>query len=209
MKLYQSNFSPNSRRVRIFLAEKGIEAPRAEVDISKGQSHTPEYLKINPMGAVPALVLDDGTAIAESVAICRYFETLQPGPTLFGTIPKEIVMIEMWQRRTELKWFVPLTEYWLHTSPIWAHSVKQIGELAEQNRAQIGQFLTWLDSDLRPSSSAGREFIAGDRYSIADIIALTTMDHANSDPVGLKVSPKLRNLARWHETVSSRPSARA
>lgn len=204
MKLYQSYFSPNSRRVRIFLAEKGLEVQCIDVDIRSGQSHTPEYLKINPMGAVPALVIDADTVIAESVAICRYFEALQPEPRLFGSTPTETAVIEMWQRRIELKWFVPLTQYWLHSAPMWSYNVKQIQDLAEQNRDEISQFLSWLDGDM-----ADREYIAGDRYSMADIIALTTMDHANSVHVGLEVSQELDNLARWHERVSSRPSAKA
>ena len=204
MKLYQSSHSPNSRRVRIFLAEKVLEVPFVDVDISKGRSHTPEYLKINPLGQVPALEMDDGTAIAESVAICRYFEVMHPEPPLFGCSPMEIARIEMWQRRIELNWFVPLIEYWHNSSPMWADRIGQIPVLAQHNSAAIGRFLTWLDGDM-----ADREYIAGDRFTIADIIALATMDHANSLYVGLEVSKELENLARWHETVSSRPSARA
>ena len=204
MNLYQSHFSPNSRRVRIFLAEKGVEIPCTEVDISKGLSHMTEYLKINPMGEVPALELDDGRVIAESVAICRYFEMLQHTPNLFGSQPKEIAVIEMGMRRIELKWFMPLTQYWLHSAPMFAERVRQIPELVEQSRATIGQFLAWLDSDL-----AHHEYIAGDRYSMADILALTTLDHSNSPHVGQTVSAAFKNLARWHQTVSSRPSAKA
>lgn len=204
MRLYHSYVSPNSRRVRIFLAEKGIAIPCTQVDIRKGQSHTPEYLEINPMGEVPALTLDDGTSLAESVAICRYFEAQQPAPALFGTTPRQTAVIEMWQRRIELKWFVPLTQYWLHSTPMWAQRMKQIPELAEQNCAAIAQFLMWLDDDL-----ASREYMAGSEFSMADIIALTTMDHADSAYVGLDVSPALKNLARWHERVSGRPSANA
>lgn len=203
MKLYQNDLSPNSRRVRMFLAEKEVEIPYAPVDIRRGESHTPEYLKINPMGEVPVLETDDGCYIAESVAICRYFEALQPEPRLFGATPKEIATIEMWQRRIELKWFGPLTVLWLHTSPMFAPRLKQIPELAEHNRKAIGEFVTWLDSDL-----SSRDYIAGDHYSIADILALTTMDHSNT-AVGLEISPELKNLARWHATVSSRQSARA
>ena len=204
MKLYQANSSPNSRRVRIFLVEKGLDIPFVDVDLSKGRSHTSDYLKINPMGEVPALVIDESTSISESVAICRYFEALQPGPPLFGSTPKESAVIEMWQRRIELKWFVPLTQYWLHSAPMWAHRVRQIPGLAEQHRESISRFLIWLDGDI-----ADREYIAGDSYSMADILALTTMDHANSARVGLHVSQELGNLARWHETVSRRPSAKA
>jgi glutathione S-transferase len=203
MKLYQSHFSPNSRRVRIYLAEKGLEIPFVEVDISKGQSRTPEYLKINPMGQVPALVLDDGTSIAESIAICRYFEALHPEPSLFGSTAKEIAVIEMWQRRIELNWFVPLTEYWLHSAPMYAHSIKQIPELAEQNSMAVRQFLVRLDCEL-----ADREYVAGNHYTIADIVALAAMDHANSPYVRLNTDPGLENLTRWHTTVSGRPSAK-
>ena len=204
MKLYQSYFSPNSRRVRIFLAEKSLQVPCTEIDLLKGQSHTSEYLKINPMGEVPALVMDDGTSIAESVAICRYFEMFQPEPCLFGSSAKESAVIEMWLRRIELKWFIPLTQYWLHTAPMWSHRVEQISRLAEQNRASMEQFLIWLDSEM-----AERDFIAGERYSMADIIAQTTMDHANSPYVCLEVSHDLKNLSRWHDRVSTRPSAKA
>jgi glutathione S-transferase len=190
--------------VRIFLAEKGLEVPMVEVDISAGQSHTPEYLKINPMGQVPALVMDDGSAIAESVAICRYLEALRPEPDLFGRTPRELAEIDMWQRRIELNWSVPLTRYWHHSSQMWAGRVAQIPALAEQNRAAIGRFIVWLDGEI-----AGREYVAGNRYTMADILALATMDHANSVYVGLTVSNRLENLARWHDTVSSRTSARA
>jgi glutathione S-transferase len=203
MKLHQYDYSPNSRRVRIFLAEKGLDIPTVPVDIRKGESHTPDYLRMNPMGEVPLLETNDGCYIAESVAICRYFEAIQPEPTLFGVTSTEIATIEMWQRRVELKWFGPLTLYWAHTSPIFASKFKQIPEAAEQNCQAVHTFLSWLDSEL-----SSREYIAGERYSIADILALTAIDHGNQ-VVGLKTSPALKNLARWHEMVSSRPSARA
>ena len=204
MKLYQTNYSPNSRRVRIFLAEKGLDVPYIHVDLSKGESHTPDYLKMNPMGEVPLLETDDGCYIAESVAICRYFEALQPEPHLFGSTPLEIATIEMWQRRIELKWFGPLTQYWLHTSPMYTRHLKQIPEWADQNCKAVDKFVTWLDGDL-----SNREYIAGDRYSIADILALAAIDHGNSAVVGLQTNPELNNLARWHQTVSRRPSATA
>jgi glutathione S-transferase len=202
MKLYQFHLSPNSRRVRLFLAEKGLDIPCVHVDISQGESHAPEYLKMNPMGEVPLLETDDGRYIAESVAICRYFEALQPEPPLFGVTPDEIATIEMWQRRIELKWFGPLIMFWHHTSPIFAPILKQIPEWAEHNRQAICHFVTWLDGAL-----AGREYIAGERYTMADILALATIDHGNI--IGLETSPELQNLWRWHGTVSSRKSAQA
>jgi len=203
MKLHQSNLSPNSRRVRVFLAEKGLDIPYVDVDLSKGESHTPDYLNMNPMGEVPMLETDDGCYITESVAICRYFEALQPEPHLFGVTPIEMATIEMWQRRIELKWFGPLTQFWGHTSPRFAHRHGQIPEWAEQNAQAVGEFVTWLDSEL-----SGREYIAGESFSIADILALATFDHGNAT-VGLKTSPALKNLVRWHQMVSRRPSARA
>ena len=203
MKLYQNQLSPNSRRVRLCLAEKGLEIPLVPVDITRGESHTPDFLKLNPMGEVPVLELDDGTCIAESVAICRYFEALQPAPSLFGRTPKEIATIEMWQRRIELKWFGPLTQYWLHTSPMFSYRMKQIPEWADQNCKAVNEFVAWLDAEI-----AGREYMAGTDYGIADILALAAMDHGNG-VVGLKTSAELKNLARWHQTVSSRPNANA
>lgn len=203
MKLYQSEFSPNSRRVRMYLAEKRVQVPCVQVDIRKGATHTPEYLKINPMGEVPVLELDNGRRIAESIAICRYFEALYPEPSLFGATPDQIGTIEMWQRRIELKWFGPLISYWHHTSPMWTTGVKQIPEWAEQTRVAINKFLTWLDSDM-----SEREFIAGASFSIADILGLAAMDHGNLI-VGFMTPPELRNIARWHATVSSRASAKA
>ena len=201
MKLYQSHLSPNSRRVRLFLAEKGLDIPSVEVDLRTGESHTPDYLKMNPMGEVPVLETDEGCYIAESVAICRYVEALQPEPHLFGVTPIEMALIEMWQRRIELKWFGPLTQFWHHSSPLFAHKLRQIPEWAEHNAQAVGEFVTWLDSEL-----SDREYIAGKCLSIADILALVAIDHANT-AVGLKTSPALKNLMRWHQTVSRRPSA--
>ena len=204
MKLYQYTLSPNSRRVRIFIAEKGVELPFIHVDITRGESHIPEYLKINPMGAVPVLELDDGSYIAESVAICRYFEALQPEPSLFGVAPLEIARIEMWQRRIELKWYMPATMFWLHSSPVNAARIKQIPEWAEQNREAVSKFLGWLDGEM-----AHREYVAGDKFSIADILAFTASMDQSKPTVGLNFDPALKNLARWHARVSSRPSANA
>lgn len=203
MKLYQSNFSPNSRRVRIYLAEKQIQVPCVEVDIRTGASHTPEYLKRNPMGEVPALELDDGQVIAESIAICRYFEALHRHTALFGTTAQEIATIEMWQRRIELKWFGPLVAYWHHSAPSWAGRVKQIPELAAQNRGQIINFCTWLDGEM-----ADREYIAGREFTIADILGLVAFDHGVYVG-GFEPVKELKNLERWRTLVASRPGAGA
>lgn len=205
MKLYDSTMAPNPRRVRIFLAEKGIEVPREKVDILKRENRTPEFLeRVNVMGGVPVLELDDGSHIAESVAICRYFEALQPDPPLFGKSPAEIGHVEMWNRRIELNYMMPVGMVWIHGSPLTRGVVEhQIAEAAEANRKLVFRYHRFLDEQL-----AGREFIAGSAYSMADILALTTTDFAAA-LVEMPFDASLANLAAWHARVSSRPSAQA
>jgi glutathione S-transferase len=201
VKLYDHPDAPNPRRVRIFLAEKGIEVPRETVDLVTRANRAPAFLAKNARGQIPVLELDDGTCIAESIAICRYFEALRPAPPLFGSTPREIAEIEMWQRRIELGLMVPVGMVWVHGSPITARLLKQIPEAAEQNRAVVARFLAWLDGEL-----AGREFVAGDRYSVPDITLLCTLDFATS-LVRIPLDPQLERVSRWHRTVSARPSA--
>lgn len=203
MKLYDFKQGPNPRRVRIFLAEKGIEVPLVHVDIFKREQKSHEFLKKNPIGSIPVLELDDGTCISESVAICRYFEEVHPEPPLFGTNPVEKATIEMWLRRVELNVMVPVGMVWIHGHTLTAHLVKQIPEAADQNRkrAQIGYKL--LDDQL-----AQTRFIASDEYSVVDAVLLATLDFAQ-DLVGVPYDPELTNLKRWHDLVSSRPSAAA
>jgi glutathione S-transferase len=189
--------------VRIFLAEKGISVPRETVDLLRRANRSPEFLRKNSRGGIPVLELDDGTCIAESIAICRYFEALQPEPPLFGSTPREIAEIEMWQRRVELGLLIPVGMVWVHGSPLTARLLKQIPEAAEQNRKVVGRFLGWLDEEL-----ARRPFVAGDRYSVPDITLLCTVDFATR-LVGISLDPELRGLARWHQAVSERPSASA
>jgi glutathione S-transferase len=203
MKLYDSKQAPNPRRTRIFLAEKGITVPTEQVDIVAKQHKTPEYAAINPLQRMPALVLDDGTVITESIAICRYFEVLQPEPPLFGVGAKEIALVEMWNRRCELNLFFAVAHVFRHTHPAMKElEVPQVAEWAEANRPRIAEFLQILDDELK-----GHEFIAGDRYTVADITALCAIDFAK--PARVPVSEDLANLKRWRETVSARPSAKA
>ena len=205
MKLYTYPGAPNPRRVHIFLAEKGIEVPFERVDIMARANRTPEFMaKVNPMGGLPVLALDDGTHIAESVAICRYFEALQPEPSLFGRTPAEIGRIDMWNRRIELSFMQSVGMVWIHGSPLTAKVVKkQIPEMAELARGLVRQSFVFLDRQL-----ADRAFIAGDDYSMADVLALTTFDFAG-ELNQLHPEPDLHNLARWHAAVSERPSAKA
>lgn len=202
MKLYDSTMAPNPRRVRVFLAEKGIEVPRVQVDLAKGEHQQPEYLEKNPLGTLPLLELDDGTCIAESVAICRYFEGARPEPCLMGDGAKEEAWIEMWQRRMELELFVPIAQCFRNTHRFFEGRIPQVPEFGEVMRKAARKRMAWLDGEL-----AGREFVAGDRFTIADITALCAIDFGR--PSDIRIAPEQKNLARWHEAVSARPSAKA
>jgi glutathione S-transferase len=203
MKLYDSKMAPNPRRTRIFLAEKGISVPTEQVDMMKFEHRTPEYTAINPLQRMPVLVLDDGTVIAESLAICRYFEGLQPEPPLFGVGAKESALVEMWSRRVENNFFATVAAVFRHLHPAMKElEVPQVPAWAEANKPRVTQFLELLDGEL-----AKREFIAGDRFSIADITALCTVDFMK--PARLAVPDGAANVKRWHAAVSARPSAKA
>ena len=203
MKLYDSKMAPNPRRTRIFMAEKGISVPTEQVDMRKGEHKTPEYTAINPLQRMPVLVLDDGTVIAESLAICRYFEGLQPEPPLFGVGAKETALVEMWSRRVENNFFATVAAVFRHLHPAMKElEVPQVPAWAEANRPRVTQFLELLDGEL-----ARREFIAGDRFSIADITAMCTVDFMK--PARLTVPEGATNVKRWHAAVSARPSAKA
>ena len=202
MKLYEAAPAPNCRRVRIFLAEKGIEVPIEAVDIVKAENRQAPYLSKNPMGGVPMLELDDGTCLAESVAICRYFEELQPDPPLMGTDPQDRAVVEMWQRRMELELALPIMSVFRHGHEFFAGRIEQVADFAESSRRHAQQRMEWLDGEL-----AARDYIAGDRYTIADITALIGIDFGKVS--GIRIPEELQNLQRWHQAVSSRPSAQA
>ena len=202
MKLYDSAMAPNPRRVRIFLAEKGIEVPVEQVDIGKAENRKESFLAKNPMGGLPVLELDDGTHLAESVAICRYFEALQPDPPLFGVDAQDIALVEMWNRRMEIEVFNMITGCFRNTHDFFKGRIPQVPEYGEVCRGAAEKRLAWLDEVL-----ADREFIAGERLTVADITALCGIDFGRITGIGVK--PEQKNLARWHEAVSSRPSAKA
>jgi glutathione S-transferase len=203
MKLYDSKLAPNPRRTRIFLAEKGVTVPMEHIDIGAKQHKTAEYAAINPLQRMPALVLDDGTVITESIAICRYFEVLQPEPPLFGSGAKEIALVEMWNRRCELNLFFTVAHVFRHTHPAMKElEVPQVPEWAEANKPRVLEFLGILDAQLKDS-----RFITGDRYMVADITAQCAVDFMK--PARLAVPEDLANLRRWHADVSARPSAKA
>jgi glutathione S-transferase len=202
MKLYDSAAAPNPRRVRIFLAEKGITVPVEQVDIGKAVNRQPAFLAKNPLGGLPVLELDDGTCIAESVAICRYFEEIQPQPPLMGTDAKDRALVEMWQRRMELELFRYVTGCFQNTHKFFAGRIPQVPEYGEVCRNAARARLAWLDGEL-----AARTFVAGDRYTIADITALCAVDFGRVSDI--RIAPDQKHLARWHEAASSRPSAKA
>jgi glutathione S-transferase len=202
MKILQTKTAPNPRRVRIFLAEKGIEVPFEELDIVKGLK-TPEFTKLNPFQRVPVLVLDDGTAIAETVAICRYFEETKPEPALFGKGPKQRALIEMWNRRVELGLLACIAQAFRHLHPAAAQlEVPQVPAWGEANKPRAQEVMQILDQEL-----GKRRFVAGDEYSVADVTALVAIDFAR--PARVERPAGLDNLARWHQEVSARPSAKA
>jgi glutathione S-transferase len=203
MKLYDGGRAPNPRRVRIFLAEKGIKIATEQVDLGALQQRTPAYSAINPMQRVPALVLDDGTVIAESIAICRYFEAVQPDPPLFGVGALQSALVEMWNRRAELHLLFPVASVFQHLHPAMSRMVDpQVPQWGEANKPRVMQFLEFLDRELED-----RSYIAGADYTVADITASVAVDFMRVSK--MSVPDSLSNLRRWHQTVCERPSAAA
>jgi glutathione S-transferase len=203
MMLYDTKVAPNPRRVRIFLAEKGIEVPTTQVDLGRMEHKQEGYSRLNPLQRTPTLVLDDGTVIAESIAICRYFDEIHPEPNLFGQGAVGKALVEMWQRRLELSLMIPTAMVFRHTHPAMAQmEVPQIAQVAETNRPRVLDFLRVLDAHL-----AGTRFVAGDEFTIADITGLVGMDFLRM--ARIVAPPELQNVARWHGDLSKRPSAAA
>lgn len=202
MKLYDLTPAPNARRVRIFLAEKGVDIPRVEVDNSKGENRTEAYLARNPLGKMPVLELDDGTCISESLAICHYIEALHPEPPLFGRDPLERATVEMWERRMELELLLPTINVFVHTHPYWDGKVAQISAWGEACRTRVRETFEWLDREL-----ADRAYIAGDAYSMADITAQCAIVLGKAND--LRVPAEQTNLTAWWDRVAARPTARA
>ena len=204
MLFYDSpNPAPNPRRVRIFLAEKGVRVPTTPVSIREGEHKGADYLAINPHGQTPSLALDNGAVLTESVAICRYIEALHPEPPLFGHGALNQAQVDMWTRRVELRLMTPLAMVWAHTHPLTARVVKpQYTEFGESQRPRVVGAMKEFDRALE-----GREWLDGERYTIADIVLLTTVDFA--DFVGVKMPEELASLRAWHARATARPSAAA
>ena len=210
LKLYDMRLAPNPRRVRIFLAEKGLEVPTVEVDIRAGENLQPEFLAVNPRGLLPTLQLDDGTVIDESTAICRYFEEMQPEPPLLGVTPVEKALVECWSRRVEFDAGLPLVDAFRNSYPAYAAEravpgrtgLGAIPELVERGRGRLADFYPVIDRRLGES-----EYVAGADFSAADIALLCITDFARA--LKMPVPEDLPNFSRWHAAVSARPSAKA
>jgi glutathione S-transferase len=204
MQIYGARYpAPNPRRVRMYLAEKGLSPPYVDVDLLSRAHKAPDFIAKNSLGQVPTLVLDDGTVITETVAICRYFEALHPDPPLFGTTPVEIASIEMWIRRIELQLMTPVSMYWVHSHPLTAAlSSQKHKEFGEAQKRHAIERMLWLDREI-----AGREFIAGAAFSMADIITESVIDFAKF--VGIPLPENASALAAWRARMKQRPSFRA
>jgi glutathione S-transferase len=203
MRIIETKRAPNPRRVRIFLAEKGVAVAFEEQDMMTGELKSAEFMRLNPWQQVPVLVFDDGRRLCESVAICRYFEELKPDPPLMGVGPIGRAETEMWQRRVELGVLYRVAQVFRHLNPKMAQlEVPQLPMWGEANKGKVEAELRLLDERL-----AETPYIAGDNYSIADITALVAIDFMK--PARLAVSGELENLRRWYDEVSRRPSASA
>ncbi|MDR3420208.1 MAG: glutathione S-transferase [Xanthobacteraceae bacterium] len=209
MKFYDCTTAPSPRRVRIFLAEKGISVPTVQVDLRNNEQLTPAFRAINPDATVPALELDDGTRINDAIGICVYFEAIHPQPPLMGESAEEKALITSWQREVERNGFYGVMEAFRNSvrglknrALPGPHDYEQIPALAERGRLRVGHFFSQLDARLGHS-----EFVAGPRYSVADITALVTADFAGR--AKLLLPEECGHLRRWHMQVSARPSAKA
>ena len=207
MKFYDVNTSPSPRRVRIFLAEKGVEFETIPVDTRNMAHLEPDFLKLNPWATVPVLQLDDGTCISEAIACCRYLEEAYPEPPLMGRDPKEKAAISMWEHRMEWDGFLAVAEYLRNTIERMKGrglpgtvNFEQIPALAERGRKRVVHFFDFLDKQLSES-----EYVASDYYTVADITAQVSLDF--SSRAGLQYSNDKKNIARWHGQVNARPSA--
>lgn len=209
MKFYDCSTAPSPRRVRIFMAEKGIEIETVQVDLGSGEQFSEEFRKRNPDCVVPVLELDDGRCISEVIAICSYLEELHPEPPLYGRTPEERATVLMWNARVEQQGLMAVADAFRNKARGFVDKAlpgpdpyPQIPELVERGRQRVARFLDRLDDRL-----AGNEFVAGEFFSLADISAMVVVDFAG----WIKIRPPedARNLQRWYQTVSTRPSAAA
>jgi glutathione S-transferase len=203
MLLYQDPRAPNPRRVRVFLAEKGVAYDTIEILISASAHQTPEFKKKNPIQLLPVLELSDGKVLRESMAICRYVEELHPEPNLFGADAWERAQVEQWNRHAELELLYPIAQVFRNSHAFWVGRIKQSPDFAGIMRDHIAGRFDWLDGEL-----ASREYLAGPRFTVADITAMCALDFAKVSDIRIKADTH-PNLAAWHKRVAERPSAKA
>lgn len=202
MLLYHDTRAPNPRRVRIFLAEKGVTVETIEVTIATGANRAPPYLVKNPLGLLPVLELDDGRILRESIAISRYIEELHPEPNLFGNDAWERAMIEQWNRHAELEMLWPIAQTFRNTHAFWQGRIKQSPEFGAITKEIANDRLDWFEGEL-----GKRPYLAGDRFTVADITLLCAIDFGRI--VDIRIGDARPNLKRWHTDVSARPSSKA
>jgi len=203
MLLYHDPRAPNPRRVRVFLAEKGVSYDTIEVLIAEKAHQTPEFRRKNPIALLPVLELADGRVLRESMAICRYIEETHSEPNLFGADPWERAQVEMWNRHAELELLYPIAQVFRNSHKFWEGRIKQAPEFAEMMREHVAERLEWLDGEL-----GKRSYMGGDRYTVADITAMCALDFGKVVDIRInsETHPKLH---AWHKRVSDRPSAKA
>ena len=209
MILYDVKTSPSPRRVRIFIAEKGLDIEVVQVNTAEREHLKEDFLKLNPWATVPVLKLDDGTCISEAIACCRYLEENYPNPPLMGVNPSEKAIISMWEHRMEWDGFLPVAEFLRNSVERFKNrgltgtlNFNQIPALAERGKKRIAHFHDFLDRRLAES-----KFVATDKYSIADITAQVSIDFAHR--VGAPIPEDKKNILRWHSNVDSRESAKS
>ena len=199
MKLHTNKVAPNPRKVAMFLAEKGIQIESVEIDLAGNENYSDAFKAKNELARVPVLELDDGRFLAESVAICRYFEEQQPNPPLLGVDAEDRAFVEMWTRRMENEVMLNITGCFRHLHPYWADRITQVEAYGELCRANIDERMVWLDGVL-----ADRPFIAGDRFTLADITAVAAFDLGKVAKV--RIPEALGNLTRWYTEMNARDS---
>lgn len=203
MLLYHDPRALNPRRVRWFLAEKGVAYDTIEVSIASAANKTPEFSKKNPIQLLPVLELEDGRVLRESMAISHFLEELHPEPNLLGTDAWERAQIEQWNRHAELELLYPVAQIFRNTHAFWQGRIRQAPEFGEIMREHVSSRFDWLEQEL-----AGRPYLAGPRFTVADITGVCAIDFARISKI--RIDPATHpNLAAWHARVSERPGAKA
>lgn len=203
MRLFDGGKAPNPRRVRMYLAEKGISVELVPVDMGALGHKSAEISARNPLQRLPVLELDDGSNLSESIAICRYFEELYPDPPLFGRDAREKAFVEMWNRRVELGYLMSVAAAFRHIHPAMKEwELPQLPEWGEINKPKAIEFLRFMDRELE-----SRPFVVGDAFSVADITMFIAFQFMK--PARIQCPPELKNVLRWYDSVASRPSADA